>query len=94
MQNNLIDVLRLQREHSGILEHIMVTLDTLDKAYIDSSGQLREITERLANLQNNLNEHVHFEEQEVLPTLARHATEIMSRGLVLEHEEILRVQVS
>ena len=55
---------------------------------------VREVAERLAALHSNLSEHVKFEEQEVLPRLASYAVKILTRGVVLEHEEILLVQVS
>ena len=89
MQNKLVDVVRLQREHGGILEAIGGFLDALDKLSVGNADKVREVAERLAALHSNLSEHVKFEEQEVLPKLASYAVEILTQGVVLEHEEIL-----
>jgi hypothetical protein len=89
MQNKLVDVVRLQREHGGILDAIGGFLDALDKLSVGNAHKVREVAERLAVLYSNLDEHVKFEEQEVLPKIASYAIEILTRGVVLEHEEIL-----
>ena len=89
MQNKLVDVVRLQREHGGILEAIGGFLDALDKLSVGNADKVREVAERLSALHSNLSDHVKFEEQEVLPSLARYAAKIITHGVVLEHEEIL-----
>ena len=89
MQDKLVNVVRLQREHGGILEAIGGFLDALDKLSVGNAENVREVAERLAALHSNLNEHIKFEEQEVLSKLARYAVEILTQGVVLEHEVIL-----
>ena len=89
MLDDLIDILRLHKEHSEILKDISAFLETIDKTSADSIEVVHDIAERLANLHNNLSKHVHFEEQEILPMIASYAGEILRRGVLLEHEEIL-----
>ena len=87
MLDDLIDILRLHKEHGKILKAIAAFLDAIDKSSADSTEVMHDIAERLADLHNDLSKHVHFEEQEVLPTLASYAGEILRRGVLLEHEE-------
>jgi hypothetical protein len=89
MQDKLIDILRVQREHGGILEAIGNLLGILSRSGVGTTDEAREITGRLTELRSELSEHIHFEEQEVLAKLANYATEILTRGLIWEHEEIL-----
>lgn len=89
MQNKLVDVVRLQREHGGILEAIGGFLDALDKLSVGNAEKVSEVTKRLATLHSNLSKHIKFEEQEVLPRLVNYAVKILTQGVVLEHEKIL-----
>ena len=89
MQDKLIDVVRLQREHGGILETIGAFLDALDKPSVATTDALREIAGCLTDLHSNLCEYVHFGEYEALPRLRRYSAGILSSGLVLEYENIL-----
>jgi hemerythrin-like domain-containing protein len=89
MQNRLFDILRLQREHGGILEAIGSSLDAVDELRVANTDKVREVVDRLNVLYGNLSNHVKFEEQEVLPKLAEYAAKIIAQGAVLEHEEIL-----
>jgi len=84
----LIDVLRLQREHGGILEAIGGFLDAFDKLRVDNTDEMREVIERLATLHSDFIEHVNFEKQEVLSRLASYAAAILTRGVVLELDGI------
>jgi len=84
----LIDVLRLQREHGGILEAIGGFLDAFDKLRVGNADEIREVIERLATLHSDFVEHVRFEEQEVLSRLASYASVILTRGVILELEGI------
>jgi len=89
MQDDLGYVVRLQREHGGILEAITGYLNALDEASMGTIDEVRKVTGQLAALHSDLSEHIRFEEQEVLIRLASYAGEILRRGIVLEHEEIL-----
>jgi hemerythrin-like domain-containing protein len=89
MHDKFDEVVRLQREHGGILEAIGDFLDVLDKLDIGSADKVNEVAEGLATLHDNLIEHVKFEEQVILPKLASYAVKILALGVVLEHEEIL-----
>ena len=89
MQNKLVDVVRLQREHGGILEAIGGFLDALDKLSVGNTEKVSEVAKRLATLHSNLSKHIKFEEQEVLPRLVNYAVKILTQGVVLEHEKIL-----
>ena len=84
----LIDVLRLQREHGGILEAIGGSLDTFDKLRVGDTDDILEVIERLATLHSDFIEHVNFEKQEVLSRLASYAAAILTRGVVLELDGI------
>ena len=89
MQNKLVDVVRLQREHGGILEAIRSFLDELDNLSVCNAEKVGEVAKWLATLHSNLSKHIKFEEQEVLPRLVNYAAKILTQGLVLEHERIL-----
>ena len=89
MENGLIDVIRLQKEHGGILDAIGSLLNYLDNTNPSKVDQIPRVTERLTDLYRVLNEHIRFEEREVLPQLVSYAAEILAEGIVLEHEEIL-----
>ena len=89
MLDDLIDILRLHKEHGKILETIAAFLDNMDKASPDSTEVVHDIAERLADLHNDLSKHVHFEEQEVLPRIVSYAGEILRRGVLIGHEEML-----
>ena len=89
MKNELIDVVRLQKEHGGILDVIGGLLSYLDETAVNKIDQIPKVTKQLTTLYQVLNEHVKFEEEEVLPKLISYAAEILTEGTVFEHKEIL-----
>lgn len=89
MLDQLIDILRLHKEHGKILKDISAFLEAIDKSNVDSIEDIHDIAERLASLHDNLSKHVHFEEQEIMPMIASYAGEMLRRGVLLGHEEIL-----
>jgi hemerythrin-like domain-containing protein len=88
MQNELIDVVRLQKEHGGILEAIGSLLNEFDKTTLANAEEIAKIKDHLTDLQDYLEAHIDFEEHEVLPKVTRYAVSILRKGLVLEHEDI------
>jgi iron-sulfur cluster repair protein YtfE (RIC family) len=67
----------------------LVGLAIPDMGSVSDTDKVRELEEYIVAIQCDLSEHMRFEEQEVLPTIIRYAAEIISRGLLFEHEGIL-----
>ena len=84
----LIDIMRIQREHGGILEAIGGSLNAFDKLRVGNTDETREVIERLATLHSNFTEHVRFEKQEVLSRLTSYAADILTGGVILELDRI------
>ena len=84
----LIDTMKIQREHGGILEAIGGFLDAFDKLRVDNTDDTREVIERLTTLHSNFTEHVRFEKQEVLSRLTSYAADILTGGVILELDRI------
>lgn len=97
MHKDLSAILRLQAEHSQILQNIVNSLESAEElldqlsSAKDSSPDtdtVREYEEYMTDIFRDINKHIRFEEQEVLPTIITYAEEIILRGLLYEHKEI------
>lgn len=99
MSDNLAAIERLVREHQEALYRIggvnatVHDLTELRQEWVPGSSlelkqRLAQLEQDLCNIDEYLREHMRFEEQEVLPILTKHATDIMRRGLLFEHRRI------
>ncbi len=101
MENHLATLNRLIREHEETLESIQEcsvctdNLASLCQRWIP--GHPEELEHELAHLEGALSrlnaafeKHMLVEEREFLPTLTKHATDIVSKGLMYKHREILQ----
>ena len=98
MQDSLHAIARVQREHGGILDTITDCMDNLNKAIdlvinpmsdVTDADKVHEFDECAVTIYRTLNEHMQFEEREVLPIIVKYAAEIVARGLLAEHKAML-----
>jgi hypothetical protein len=91
---------RLTREYEQILERLQKCeiavneLANLSKEWVPGSppsldDKFQELINSLSAIEADLEEHSRFEEKEIMPFLSRHAGEIIERGLIQEHKQIL-----
>ncbi len=101
MQYTLGDIERILQEHEETLEKIrdldvvMRHLEFLKRSWIpgipgDLVQELARLEEALEIIRTDLEKHMRFEEAEFLPTLAKYATDIVSRGVLYEHKGIIK----
>lgn len=97
MHKDLSAILRLQTEHNQILLNIVNSLESAEELVDQLSSakdsgpdtdKVREYEEYMTDIFRNINKHIRFEEQEVLPTIITYAEEIILRGMLYEHKEI------
>lgn len=97
MRDHISAILRLQIDHSQILQTLVDSLAALEglmteeisaKDSILDAEKLKNFEGYMSLISENLNEHMWFEEHEVLPTIITYAAEIINRGLLYEHNEI------
>ena len=88
------------KEHEDTLEKIrdldiiMRHLEFLKRNWIpglvgDVVQELSKLEEALEIIRADLEKHMRFEEDEFLPTLIKYASDIVSRGVLFEHREII-----
>lgn len=100
MQDYLAVIDRLLQEH----EQLSAKLGGCDGAINDLAGvrqnwipgtpmaieqESARLEKFLEGISKDLEEHMHVEEQEFLPVLIKHASDIVRRGVLYEHQAIL-----
>lgn len=98
MRHTISEILRLQLDHSQILQTIadsveaaerLVGLKTPHMNNEPDADDARKLKRDMAAIHRDLSEHIRFEELEFLPSITVYADEIVKRGLLFEHKEIL-----
>ena len=92
--NKLTKDFRATLERLQKCELVVTELTKLGKEWVpgsppDLDSKFRELIDALNAIQAELEEHSTFEEKEIMPVLYKHAGEIISTGLILEHQKIL-----
>jgi len=91
---------RLTREYEQTMERLQKCeiavneLANLSKEWVPGSppgldNKFQELIDSLRVIEADLEEHSRFEEKEIMPFLSRNAGEIIERGLIQEHKQIL-----
>jgi len=101
MSDMLSSIERIVKEHEETLENIrdldnvMLHLEFLSThwAAVRSGVPVLKLVGlhlALENIRKDLEKHMHFEEDEFLPTLTKYASDIVSRGVLFEHNGIIK----
>jgi len=98
MNDYLAALDRLEEQHIealGAIHRCHNDVDAIARAGVaaefgtSEADRLRALEEDLAALNDQFSEHMRFEEQQLLPILNRYAAQIVTNGLVFQHQAIL-----
>lgn len=80
---------RLQKCELAVNELAKLSQEWVPGSPPDLERKSRELVNALSSIEADLEEHSRFEEKELMPVISEHAGEIIEKGLVQEHKQIL-----